>query len=316
MNNEFYEFMRRVEDYILNSLPEGSWQIKECEVRKNNALLHGVSVIKEGATAGPVVFMEEAYKEYKGGADFEGICERIMKSLEAAEARIAARTIDPGSILRHDTEKFIMQLVDTGKNREFLKGVPHREFMDLSVVYRLDIPEDESTILVTNELAEKLELTEKELYERAVEYTAKAYPLNVESIGSVLDGVFSGSVDGNDIDEQVTMLIISYGRCNYGASALMNEAALKQAGDMIGGDFYILPSSVDEVIAVPASESDEKYLLDMVAEINRTELKETDVLSDSIYHYDRENGKLEVIEAEPERSADRDNRENLLEYTM
>ena len=101
MNNEFYEFMRRVEDHILNSLPEGAWQIKECDVRKNNALLHGVSVIKEGDTSGPVVFMEECFEEYKNGAGFENICERIMKSLEAAEARISVRPIDPGSPRGH-----------------------------------------------------------------------------------------------------------------------------------------------------------------------------------------------------------------------
>ncbi len=313
MNNGFYDFMRRVEDYILNSLPEGAWQIKEHTVRKNNVLLHGVSVIKEGDAVGPVIFMEECFEDYKKGTDFESICKRIVASLKEAEARMSACPIDPGSILRHDTEKFIMQLVDTGKNREFLKGVPHTEFMNLSVVYRIDLPEEEATILVTNELAEKLGLKKTELFERACKYTAKTYPIKIASVGSVLDGIIPGPFESEDIDEQVTMLVITNDRSLYGASALMDVAALKQVSDIIGGDFYILPSSVHEVLAVPASGADEKYLLEMVRMINRTELEKTDVLSDSIYHYDRERGQLEEIKAEPERGADR---EEPLEHTM
>lgn len=96
----------------------------------------------------------------------------------------------------------------------------------------------------------------------------------------------------------------------------MDTDALKQAADKVGSNIYILPSSIHELIAVPASVADENYLIDVVRMINRTELKSKDVLSDSIYHYDREKGKLEVIEAKPEHSADRDNKEPPLEYTM
>jgi hypothetical protein len=59
-------------------------------------------------------------------------------------------------------------------------------------------------------------------------------------------------------------------------------------GERMGGNYYILPSSVHETILIPDNED---YLLseleEMVWEINRTELMAEDWLSDSVYYYDR-----------------------------
>ena len=53
------------------------------------------------------------------------------------------------------------------------------------------------------------------------------------------------------------------------------------------GNFYILPSSIHEIIAVPASGGFEIAMLySMVKEVNSTAVSEEDFLSDIVYFYD------------------------------
>ena len=71
------------------------------------------------------------------------------------------------------------------------------------------------------------------------------------------------------------------------------ESELKKA--ILKKDYYILPSSVHEVIIVPYSEIYVCSKLDeMVREINSTQVEEEDVLSNHVYLYDRVSGKLRV----------------------
>ena len=64
---------------------------------------------------------------------------------------------------------------------------------------------------------------------------------------------------------------------------------IKEASDKLHDNFYILPSSIHEVILVPESSAPPlKDLQEMVKEINATEVSPEDKLSDSVYRYDRE----------------------------
>ena len=60
-------------------------------------------------------------------------------------------------------------------------------------------------------------------------------------------------------------------------------------------DFFILPSSVHEVLLVPASEGLKKEdLTEMVREINKTEVSPNEVLSDIVYVYDHSADNLKM----------------------
>ena len=72
-------------------------------------------------------------------------------------------------------------------------------------------------------------------------------------------------------------------------------AGIEMIGQILKKDYYILPSSVHEVIIVPYSEIYVCSKLDeMVREINSTQVEEEDVLSNHVYLYDRVSGKLRV----------------------
>ena len=82
------------------------------------------------------------------------------------------------------------------------------------------------------------------------------------------------------------MYVLSNSRAHMGASALLALPFLEEFRERIGEDFWILPSSIHEVILVPMSKvCDRAKLCAMVREINETQVPPQEVLSDEVYTY-------------------------------
>ena len=69
------------------------------------------------------------------------------------------------------------------------------------------------------------------------------------------------------------------------------------ASEKLGGDFFLLPSSVHEVILIP-DKPDMQYseLEKIVKEVNATQVDVKDQLSDHVYHYDAKEKVFELAE--------------------
>lgn len=73
-----------------------------------------------------------------------------------------------------------------------------------------------------------------------------------------------------------------------GAGVLARDGVLDKIGELLGSDFYVLPSSTHEVILVPDNGNMQtKELEDMVKEVNATQVPPEDLLSDKVQYYDR-----------------------------
>lgn len=78
-----------------------------------------------------------------------------------------------------------------------------------------------------------------------------------------------------------------------GANLLMSDKVLNEIEERMGEGFYVLPSSIYEVLVVPKSLGmSERELAKMVREVNAEAVAEKDQLSDSIFKY--ENGNIEM----------------------
>lgn len=75
---------------------------------------------------------------------------------------------------------------------------------------------------------------------------------------------------------------------------------LEQIAEKFGSGFYILPSSVHEVILLPVTteiRGSVAEMRSMVREINASDdVPEEEVLSDEVYYYDREGQELSIAE--------------------
>ena len=81
----------------------------------------------------------------------------------------------------------------------------------------------------------------------------------------------------------------------YGASGICYKGVLDDVFEDVGREnFYILPTSVHEVLVVPESKADIKdlYMMVFTANSDPSAVRPEDVLSYNVYHYNGETKEL------------------------
>ena len=74
---------------------------------------------------------------------------------------------------------------------------------------------------------------------------------------------------------------------------MLYTRVLEDIGNQLNEDYYILPSSIHEIIILPVScTMGLEEINDMIVEINETQVSEEDVLSEHAYYYSREHNQL------------------------
>ena len=71
----------------------------------------------------------------------------------------------------------------------------------------------------------------------------------------------------------------------------------KNFAKAINSSYYIIPSSVHELILLPRFGMESAQdIRDMIQTVNDTELSNEEILSYSLYHYDMEEDRLEIVD--------------------
>lgn len=212
-----------------------------------------------------------SYSMYKDGELAKKVIPRIESSPDEEKASFVGLSgIDKNTFSRY----IYFQLVNTERNKELLVSVPHRSFLDLSVIYWLRVNEKVSFIF-SNSMAEKYDTTEEQLFVMAKDNTITNLPPIIEAI-------------------RPDMLAVTNKSAYCGAVALLFPEVLKDAARLLGSDLYIIPSSVHDIILMPANE-DIDYMRDMIKEANDAVLYFDEVLSYKLYKYDRKTGDISIV---------------------
>lgn len=100
-----------------------------------------------------------------------------------------------------------------------------------------------------------------------------------------------------DIEEEKMMYVITSTDDGLrGSSALAMGNELYDFAENINADLFIFPSSIHEIIAVPADfGQDPEDMRKMVEEINCTEVYPGEKLSDNVYYFCRQTGKVTIL---------------------
>ncbi len=96
-------------------------------------------------------------------------------------------------------------------------------------------------------------------------------------------------------DTDIKMYVLTNREKTFGAAEILDAHTLQAIGKMLADDFIVIPSSVHETIIVPADNAPEySELMDMVCEINATHVDAEERLSNHIYRYNRNEGRLRI----------------------
>ena len=221
-------------------------------------------------------------------------------------------------------DSVICKLVNTENNQDILKDRPNEQMEDISATFAMLVGEREGerlTLPITNEIMIDMGVDIETLKETAQNSMANQ-DYSFKSMREVLlDSMFPDGVPENDPmvdmllppeDPNMAMYVLSNNGNIYGAAEIMNQKAMDEIADKLGGDFIVLPSSVHETIVLPYKEDMEPAMLEsMVQEINEGVLNENDKLSDHVFQYDSKEHELVRMDIMESRQKEKDNSKNI-----
>lgn len=264
-------------------------------LKNNNVQMTGVLI--ESGEISPIIYLEEFYKDFTDNRyqSLAEVADEILELYEESRTREICHVDIKKKIKDSFSKKDVVcKLVHTKMNEEFLKNVPHREWLDLSIVYmiKFDAKDSVSTITITNEILKSYALKEEELYEIALEnikregYTFKTV---VQSLKD-LQGEFEICDMIENIEDDNHLYVLTNPGIKFGATAILSNEILEEIACRLKTDYYIIPSSIDEVLIMPMKDFADKANLDeMVREINQIALERNMILSEHVYLYSIEN---------------------------
>lgn len=301
---DYLEFISAVEQGMNVLLEDNVRAHLHTTVKNNGRERRGITVVKQGVNISPTIYLEEFYEQYKKGKPLEKIVER----LEEFYMEVKMEDSWEGDFVQ-DYEKIreliVFKLINTAKNRELLKTVPHIQYEDLSIVFYvlLEVYQGGSaTMMVTDTFLNKWKVGLQEIYRQAQRNVKVLLPATFSGMRQVIDAMIceedAGGMEANplNVNEEMTddnMYVLSNRLRSFGAAAMAYEHILEMIGVKLEENFYVLPSSVHELIILPDSRSLIREELDeMIAEINATQVEAEEVLSNHAYYYDRKTKKL------------------------
>lgn len=304
--NEFAEYIKdNIENYLMQYDIE---KIDINRVEKTNGVMRtGLVVLPAGERISPSIYLESFYAEYENGADIESILQEI--SSEYMDAHKLMLHNDIGMLADNmDASGLFLKVVNYSRNRERLQNVVYERYMDLALEVRMLFGSNEDGIAsasVTYELLERLDMSRKEAFERARENTPELFPIQFDKLSSILryEGVIDEEIENME-DMMPPVYVLTNMQNVNGAIYIAYEDVIAKImqENHISEDMYILPSSVHELLLIPAGdETDARQLQMMVQDVNRCAVSQEDYLSDNVYRYNAaEREILQVTDVEKE----------------
>ena len=290
-------------------------------IHKNNGLiLDGLTISTSQSNISPTIFLNYYYEKQNIFPDFEAICRDILLTYEHNKP---TENMDLDFFTDYELEKdhLAYRIVNYEKNKELLKTVPHLKYLDLAVIYYclLKISKKGSaTILIHNSHLKLWNISSAMLHKQTCQTTPQLLPYDFSSMSAILSEAFNDTLSplqdtgGTDLSDLYSitgsphtdlsaaesfcaMYVLTNSHKLYGASCILYPGLLKRIAEQLDADLLILPSSIHEVIILPAA-SPRRHagFRNMVAEINQTELAVDEVLSSRIYYYSRSQKALSI----------------------
>ena len=290
---------REMVEEKLNLKLEGGMKASKYSVVKNNGMEKtGMILESDEYNIAPAIYLEEFFEQYQKGMSIDRIVNEILEFYEKVKVE-EDYDVSQLSLYENVKKKVAFKLVNTEKNQQMLKEVPHIPLLDLSIVFYILVDVDEkgsATIQIRNEHIENWNVNVEQLYKDAKLNVKCLIPARLMCMQHVIEKLCDIS-KGEEKDllkakfppeNKEFMYILTNSIHQYGAAVLAYPNILEMASRIIGEDFYLLPSSIHEVILIPKSKSpDLKDLNEMINEVNETQVQEEEVLSDHAYYYEK-----------------------------
>ena len=302
MNTEFTEYIKsHIREYLPPEYQEANITLEEV-TKGNDRQLTGLMIRRDGENTLPTIYLEPYADQLAQGRPVEEIMKEIVQIRTEQDYRLPFEV--PGLTDYSQVKPLLsIRLCDPEQNRKFLEDKPHTSCGVLAAAYRIQImenPDGAASAAVTDSMLSLWGITKEQLHQDALAAETARSHVCLYSMADMMEEMTTSTKAENLFDhdgslEETAMplyVLTNSARLN-GAGMLARDGVLDKVGDLIGKNFYVLPSSVHEVLILPdTGNQKEKELEQMVKEINETQVAPEDRLSDKVQYYDRETKTL------------------------
>lgn len=256
-------------------------------------------------------WFEEAENAFRQTPDLTNCSTETMEKLTAlTEERYKSipqdKVIDESnyrllSRLKSDFEdikdKLFIRICGVGINEEDLSILANTKINNLAIAYNVlidkltDYPPIKS-IKITNELLDKYGVSKEELHKAAIQNSEKIFPAKYYKTNDL--------IPFNILTNEIGYL---------GAAALFYPNQMKKIAASLGGNYFVLPSSIHEVLVLPDyGNLNYMELEQMVKVVNKTTVDRNDQLSNNVYYYDSKEKLFSLASEHEKRSKNIENK--------
>ena len=284
----YQQFVIVIKEKVALSLGAGMNLQIHTTLKNNGKERIGLSIEDKKINIHPTIYLEEYYKQFKNGNSIEDIAQNILNVYQ--EVRFE-HTFDIESIKDFSLtqSKITYKIIHAQKNETLLQSLPHILYLDLAIVFYVLFEVDTNgcaTIPITHQLLALWEKDVEELHQIALANSPELLPAVFKPMRTVVEDLLGLPCDEDVFDEDI-MFVLTNPLRSFGAACMLYNGILEQIAATLGENYYILPSSIHEIIVIPESQAPcKEHLMDMVKEVNETQVDLEDILSDNVYYYD------------------------------
>lgn len=290
----YQQFVMALKTKVADILGESATVTIHTALKNNGYERVGLTISEKHINLSPTIYLEEYFKYFEDDDSIDDIADSILHVYR--EVRFdhswQVHTISNFEIIK---EKIVYKIIHAPQNETLLKTLPSLPYLDFAVVFYILFEVDDNgtaTIPVTEDLLRLWKTSLKELFHIAMKNTPKLLPPVFKPMRVVVEELLGHPYDENSQDDDV-MFVLTNPLRSLGAACILYDNVLLHIGNFLKENYYVLPSSIHEVIIIPESQAPGKETLnDMIAEINETQVAIEDVLSNHVYYYDRESEEL------------------------
>lgn len=297
-------------------------KIEHHQIYKNNGiLLQGICVLKKEQNIAPTIYLNEFFHEYQEGKSLNSILNQLCRLINENQPK---KSFNINFFLNYNKLKnyLVYRIIHRERNKELLKDVPYKALQDLAIVCHCLVENEEigtGSVLIHHHHLKTWKIEEEQLFRDAAVNSPVFEPGKVYKMSSLVREILSDTVEKKveeiceeypedkeklmedtlnqmveEMEEgQIPMYVLTNSRRYYGAACLVYENMMESIAEMFQNDYYILPSSVHELIILEKTEDIEVDVLnEMIRDVNRNQVEEEEWLSDHAYYYCRKTGKL------------------------
>ena len=290
---ELQEFVIEVRNRVSEQLGS-DYDVLARKVIKNNSVEYDcLSITYKNNIVSPSIYLKSYYQQWVGGRSIEDITKNIIDVYNDS-----IKNLDRGWNSCIDTEnaneKVILRLVNYSKNQKILEKCPHDRIGDFAVTYHYLVANNEKDGLATARIdynnISYFGLEEKELRNLALKNTERLFPPIFEGLDNIFrkftEKYFNCCFTSVQTEDHAQMYLLTNTEKLNGAACILYKGLLDRIRKVLGKNFYVIPSSINEVLILPDSpELCRCSLEEMVREVNKESVPETEVLSDKVYYY-------------------------------